>query len=277
MTVDQSLNKAPRAVDGFMSEKPFQFLRLPKDIRFMVYELLQPRNNKHILLSNAPERDPHCAILVVRTMDMSMLRTCKTVNDEARGLLYKTARQLFTTCAAQIILPKGDAQENMVTTFLGAVQDSYKSLCAAHGARGIRELGEMPQHKSTYFGLTNHILIWYASRVAYVLWAGPSFKVHVVPMRRTREDFWKLDGRASRVLGAKWDKTAAYTCRNITNKVKTWVGPFDWTIEVPGVLPFGPKNMPFDTSLDRGSKRRATAPRAYGMNKDVWVACWLAT
>lgn len=140
MATIQDLIDGLGKADLLMSEKPFPFLRLPKDIRFMVYELLQPNNNKHIRLSNEPERDPYCAVLVVRTMNMSILQTCKTINEEAKGLLYKTARQLFTKCAAQIILPKGDAEENMVTTFLGAVKDSYKSLCTAHGARGSSDM-----------------------------------------------------------------------------------------------------------------------------------------
>lgn len=134
----------------------------------------------------------------------------------------------------------------------------------------------MPQHKSVYFGLTSDLLIWHAKRVTYCLWAGPSFKVHVVPMRRTREDFWKLDKRASRVLGAKWDKVAILTSKTLTAKVKAWVGPFDWTIEVPGVLPLAPRNVPTNAALDDVLKRRARAPRAYGIYGDEWAECWLA-
>lgn len=140
MTLYKDMNEDVMAVDAVVWARPFPFLRLPKDIRFMIYDLLQPNTNKHIRISNDPERDPYCAVLVVRTFDMAILRTCKTVNDEARALLYKTARQLFTKCAAQIVLPKGDAQENMITTFLGAVKDSYKSLCATHGARGSQDM-----------------------------------------------------------------------------------------------------------------------------------------
>jgi hypothetical protein len=134
----------------------------------------------------------------------------------------------------------------------------------------------MPQHKSLYFGLDSQTLKWYVSRFAYLLWAGPSFTVDVVAIRRTREDFWKLSGTASQILGVKWDKTAANTARNLTTKVKAWVGPFDWTIEVPGVLPLATRNMPFDNSLDNILKRRKVAPRAYRMDEDEWVKCWLA-
>jgi hypothetical protein len=46
-----------------MSRKALPFLRLPKDIRLMVYEQLQPRN-KYVRLSNNPEQDANCAIIV---------------------------------------------------------------------------------------------------------------------------------------------------------------------------------------------------------------------
>lgn len=135
----------------------------------------------------------------------------------------------------------------------------------------------MPQHKATYFGLDSQILQWHASRVAYLLWAGPSFTVHVVPIRRTREDFWKkLRTPGSQTLGTKWDKPAAITASKLTTKVKAWVGPFDWTIEVPGVLPLATRNLPFDNSIDNILKIKKVAPRAYGMNEDEWVKCWLA-
>lgn len=140
MTPPQSVNDVSSTEDAIKSDKPFPFLRLPKDIRFMIYELLQPNNNKHVRISNNPDREMYCAVLVIRSINMSILRTCKAINDEASSLLYKTARQLFTTCAAQIILPKGDEQENMITTFLGAVKDSYKGLCNAYGPRGTQDM-----------------------------------------------------------------------------------------------------------------------------------------
>jgi hypothetical protein len=121
-----------------MQAEPFPFLRLPRDIRLMVYERLQP-SNKHVRLSNHPDNDPDCAILIVRSLDTAILASCRLINEEARGIWVKTAKQMISSCSAQILLPAQDSAENMVALFLAAVKDQLTAFHYEVGPRGSQD------------------------------------------------------------------------------------------------------------------------------------------
>jgi hypothetical protein len=116
-----------------MQEATFPFLRLPKDLRFMVYDLLEP-SNKYVRLSNHPDFDPNSAILVIRSFDLAILATCKTVNEEASGILHMAAKRILSPCALQILRSTNiEATEDTVVLFLSAVREHRKKLRNKHG------------------------------------------------------------------------------------------------------------------------------------------------
>jgi hypothetical protein len=122
-----------------MQQSSFPFLRLPTDIRFMVYDLLEP-SNKYVRLSNQPFRDPNSAILVIRSFDFSILATCKTVNEEASRILHTAAKGILSQCALQILLPtKEETTEDTVVLFLSAVREHRKKLRNKHGVNENRD------------------------------------------------------------------------------------------------------------------------------------------
>lgn len=121
-----------------MQAEPFPFLGLPRDIRLMVYERLQP-SNKHVRLSNHPDNDPDCAILVVRSLDTAILASCRLINKEARGIWVKTAKQMISSCSAQILLPAQESAKNMVALFLAAVKDQFRAFHYEVGPRGSQD------------------------------------------------------------------------------------------------------------------------------------------
>ena len=105
----------------------------------MIYDLLALRpTNKHVRLSNEPANDPHCAIIVIRSLDLSILRTCKTVHDEAQGILVRLAKGMLSTCALQILRPVS-SDHDMIVLFLCAIRDHFKTLCTMYGTRGSRD------------------------------------------------------------------------------------------------------------------------------------------
>jgi hypothetical protein len=99
----------------------------------MVYDLLKP-SNKYVRLSNQPDFDPNGAILVIRSFDLAILATCKTVNEEASGMLHTSAKRILSKCALQILRPTDiEAAEDTVVLFLSAVRKHRKKLRNKHG------------------------------------------------------------------------------------------------------------------------------------------------
>jgi hypothetical protein len=74
-----------------MSQKAFPFLKLSKDIR-LVYEQLQPRN-KYVCLSNNPKQDGNCAVIVVRSIEVGILTTCRLIHEEPHAVLLRTMKK----------------------------------------------------------------------------------------------------------------------------------------------------------------------------------------
>jgi hypothetical protein len=121
-----------------MSHEASLFLSLPKDVRLMVYEQLQP-SNKYVRLSNQPDQDPGCAILVARSIEFSILATCRIIHNEAHRLPMKIMQDALSRSSLQILLPmRGNAAE-MVVLFLGAVRDHVKRLCQTYGPSSRRD------------------------------------------------------------------------------------------------------------------------------------------
>lgn len=104
----------------------------------MVYEQLQP-SNKYVRLSNQSDQDPGCAILVARSIDVSIMGTCRTIHDEAHGLLMKIMQQALSRSSVQILLQMRGNAADMVILFLSALREHVKRLCQTYGPRGIRD------------------------------------------------------------------------------------------------------------------------------------------
>jgi hypothetical protein len=89
---------AEHAAANVKGDKPFPFMRLPKDIRLMVYERL-PRTVKHVRIGNCHFQNPAdtitdtTTILVVRSTSTMIVATCQEVYDEARSIVHKTIEQ----------------------------------------------------------------------------------------------------------------------------------------------------------------------------------------
>jgi hypothetical protein len=120
-----------------LHQMSFPFLRLPKDIRFMVYDLLKP-GSKYVRLSQnyQPFCDPDCAILVIRSLDLAILATCRTINEEAKAILHKATREMLSKCALQILLPTPatvETTEDLLVLFLVAVHEHRKRLGNRYG------------------------------------------------------------------------------------------------------------------------------------------------
>jgi hypothetical protein len=103
----------------------------------MVYDLLEP-SSKYVRLSqnHQPFRDPDCAILVIRSLDLAILATCRTINEEAKAILHKATREMLSKCALQILLPTPttvETTEDLLVLFLVAVHEHRKRLGNKYG------------------------------------------------------------------------------------------------------------------------------------------------
>ncbi|KAF2870547.1 hypothetical protein BDV95DRAFT_63297 [Massariosphaeria phaeospora] len=85
------LTAASSAQFDAVPTRPFPFLKLPPEIRFLVYEQL-PRiiHHHHISIDNRVS-----LILVTRSIPTSILATCKTVHAEANQIVQSAARRFI--------------------------------------------------------------------------------------------------------------------------------------------------------------------------------------
>jgi hypothetical protein len=128
-----------------------------------------------------------------------------------------------------------------------------------------------PLSRPVYIGISSPALIRCISRAAYYLWAGPSSEVHVIPVIRCSKHF-----RFKRTARTTMNTLTLKVPKKLTTKVRNWVGPFDWAIQNPSVLPLVDKATPFlDVALRKATKRKVPMPQVYGMNQEVWVEEWL--
>ena len=113
------------------TQEPFRFLDLPKDIRLVFYDLLPTVTHHHTI-----HGETECYWLKIVTQHiagLAILRTCRTINDEARRPLRKKADALRTEPLRLIVhwrVMGGSAMQAVVQ-------------CAAHGGAtcdGNREL-----------------------------------------------------------------------------------------------------------------------------------------
>jgi hypothetical protein len=63
--------------------------------------------------------------------------------------------------------------------------------------------------------------------------------------------------------------------RNFRIKVRRWVGPLDWVIQTPGVLPLMDTTTSHLDLVILGAIRRGRTPRVYGMDQEVFAEEWL--
>jgi hypothetical protein len=138
-------------------------------------------------------------------------------------------------------------------------------------------LGRMPPGQFPCFGVSNERLLSYVSRAAYCLWAGPSDEVHVIPVHRCSKT-WLASDDARGIIEVMPQKISSA----ITGRLTSWVGPLDWTIKTPGVLPLVENNVfPLEAALRCPAKkfakrRRVKRLKVYGMNQLEWEQGWLA-
>jgi hypothetical protein len=131
-------------------------------------------------------------------------------------------------------------------------------------------------HRRPCFGICNENLLFYASRAAYCLWAGPSGEVHIIPVHRCSKAW--LTSRAAR---ATLEHMPLKIRKTVTSRVASWVGPFEWTIRTPGVLPLVENSVsPLDAALrysttQSATRRKIKRLKVQGMDQLVWEQDWL--
>jgi hypothetical protein len=76
-----------------LDQDPFPFLDLPKDIRFMVYDLFPVVTRHHVITTLSRYNTDGCSLTIIsyRIPGISLLATCRTINDEAIGMQRNTA------------------------------------------------------------------------------------------------------------------------------------------------------------------------------------------
>jgi hypothetical protein len=62
--------------------------------------------------------------------------------------------------------------------------------------------------------------------------------------------------------------------RNLRIKVRRWVGPLDWVIQTPRVLPLMDTTRHLDLAI-LGAIRRGRTPRVCGMGQEEFAEEWL--
>jgi hypothetical protein len=73
----------------------------------------------------------------------------------------------------------------------------------------------------------------------------------------------------------KMDALASRVPRHLAIKVKRWVGPFDWVIHTPGVLPLLEPARSTMVETIRRAMRNGRTPQVYGMNQEEFAEAWL--
>jgi hypothetical protein len=129
----------------------------------------------------------------------------------------------------------------------------------------------IPLYQSTVFGISSSILTRYISRTAYLLWARLSCEVQIVPVIRCHQRNYGSSKSGRKMM----DSLTVRVPRNLRIKVHRWVGPLDWVIRTPGVLPLIDTTTRHLDLAILGAIRRGRTPRVYGMDQEVFAEEWL--
>jgi hypothetical protein len=95
---------APIFQGNELLEQPFRFLSLPIELRLMIYERLS-RTLKHHTLQSPPENDP--VTFITRSIDLSIMRTCKTIYNEAHRVIRRVLRNFIESASPKLICTEG--------------------------------------------------------------------------------------------------------------------------------------------------------------------------
>jgi hypothetical protein len=87
-----------------MDAHPFRFMDLPLEIRFMVYENLPRRIVHQRIYDNGKPQPSLLCVLVTRPVSLSLMRTCRVVYEESRGVIEAVLKNFILINPPTVIL-----------------------------------------------------------------------------------------------------------------------------------------------------------------------------
>jgi hypothetical protein len=136
--------RSPRQRPGFgtiamgRSQAPFRFLDLPKEVRLVIYERLPRciRRHEMAIYSQRNGEVPHQKLTVLlKTVPIAILSTCRQINSEASAIMQGIARRLVLLQPPQLIF---EAQDHFNETFLLWILDAISEQAHRRVLGGIR-------------------------------------------------------------------------------------------------------------------------------------------
>jgi hypothetical protein len=145
LSIDTTTNlRSPRQRPGIItaamgrSQAPFRFLDLPKEVRLVIYERLPRCFRRHemaIYSQHNGEVPQQKLTVVLKTVPMAMLSTCRQINSEASAIVQGIARRVILLQPPQLIF---EAQDHYNETFLFWILDAMSEQAHRRVLGGIR-------------------------------------------------------------------------------------------------------------------------------------------